>query len=61
MRQNVAVQAIWNWGACQIVAPFSRKYGKNFLEKTYGNQQKGAEELGIGKMHLDAIRKLSRD
>ena len=25
---------------------------------TYGNQQKDAEELDIGKMHLDAIRKL---
>ena len=25
---------------------------------TYGNQQKDAQELDIGKMHLDAIRKL---
>ena len=25
---------------------------------TYGNQQKDTEELDIGKMHLDAIRKL---
>ena len=28
---------------------------------TFGNQQKDAEELDIGKMHLDAIRKLSCD
>ena len=28
---------------------------------TYGNQQKDAEELDIGKMHLDAIRKLGSD
>tara|TARA_B110000438_G_scaffold114800_1_gene112495 strand:+ start:433 stop:591 length:159 start_codon:yes stop_codon:yes gene_type:complete len=25
---------------------------------TYGNQQNDAQELDIGKMHLDAIRKL---
>ena len=28
---------------------------------TFGNQQKDAEELDIGKMHLDAIRKLGSD
>jgi hypothetical protein len=25
---------------------------------TYGNQQKDTQELNVGKMHLDAIRKL---
>jgi len=28
---------------------------------TYGNQQKDVEELDIGKMHFNAIRKLGSD